>query len=66
MNIDFQYRSIEIDKEKKSDFDWYRFPIEIDIDFFLSIVIDYYRSTLTRCCPYGIIESFSRDIMHSF
>ena len=65
MNIVFQYRSIEIDKEKKSDFDWYRFPIEIDIDF-LSIVIDYYPSTLTRCSPYGIIESFSRDIMHSF
>ena len=79
MNIDFQYQSIEIDKGKCCDLDQYRFPIEIDDDTFcrsLSIIIYCYRkrfkslwslfgssSTLKRCCPCGIIESFSNDIM---
>ena len=40
MNIDFRYRSIEIDKEKSCDID--DFPIEINNDF-LSITIDCYR-----------------------
>ena len=47
MNIDFRYQSIEIDKEKSSDFDLYLndFPIVIDDDFYrlFSITIDSYR-----------------------
>ena len=41
MNIDFQYRSIEIDKKKVVTLiNIYDSPIEIDDDF-LSIVIDF-------------------------
>ena len=48
MNIDFRYRSIKIDKEKKvlTSINIDDFPIEIDPeidDDFLSIVIDNYR-----------------------
>ena len=47
VNIDFRYQSIEIDKEKSSDFDLYLndFPIVIDDDFYrlFSITIDSYR-----------------------
>ena len=48
MNIDFRYRSIKIDKEKKvlTSINIDDFPIEIDPeidDDFLSIVIDSYR-----------------------
>ena len=49
MNIDFQYRSIEIDKEKKlTSININDFPIEIDDDInrllsILSIPIDCYR-----------------------
>ena len=44
MKIDFRYRSIEIDKEKKvvASINIDDFPIEIDDDL-LSIVIYYYR-----------------------
>lgn len=48
-------------------------PKIVEDNDFSSITIDYYqrrleslfgkRSTLTRCCSYGIIESFSCDIM---
>ena len=48
MNIDFRYRSIKIDKEKKvlTSINIDDFPIEIDPeidDDFLSIVIDNYQ-----------------------
>ena len=77
MKIDFQYQSIEIDKEKSCDFDWYRFPIEIDKDFFidcyrwLSIIIgkdlrDYSIEVQHLQDVVRIIESFSRDIMQFF
>ena len=44
MNIDYRYRSIEIDKEEKvvSSINIDDFPIEIDNDF-LSIPVDCYR-----------------------
>ena len=75
MNIDFQYQSIGNDKEKKlwlrliSISDRHRCWFFIDYHRLLSIIIGkdlscYYING--RCCPYGIIESFSRDIMHFF
>ena len=68
MKIDFQYQSIGIDKEKKlwlrliSISDIHRWWFFIDYHRLLSIIIGKDFS----CCPYGIIESFSRDIMHFF
>ena len=40
MNVDFRYRSIEIDKKVLTSSNMDHFPIEIDD--FLSIVINYY------------------------
>ena len=61
MNIDFRYQSIEVDKEKKV-------VTSINIDFRSekTQVIRKKFNWLTRCCLDGIIESFSRDIMHFF
>ena len=42
MNIDFRYRSTEIDKKVVTSINVDDFPIEID-NYFLSVTIDSYR-----------------------